>query len=90
MKSAYEIAMEKLNKASGPARKLTDAQKKRIAEIDSAYDARIAEARLTKEPKIATASPADRETLQQELSDDVARLEEQREAEKEAVWNEAG
>lgn len=42
MKSAYELAMERLSKTS-PATKLSDAQKKKLAELDSKYSAKIAE-----------------------------------------------
>lgn len=42
MKSAYEIAMERLEK-SAPTQKLTDDQKARIAEINSLYGSKIAE-----------------------------------------------
>ena len=42
MKSAYELAMERLEKAS-PSISLTADQKKEIAEIDSTYRAKIAE-----------------------------------------------
>ena len=42
MKSAYELAMERLNKTA-PAVKLTAQQKKRLAELDSRYAAKIAE-----------------------------------------------
>jgi hypothetical protein len=42
MKSAYELAMERLNK-SAPAVKLTDAQKKELAELDSLYASKIAQ-----------------------------------------------
>jgi len=42
MKSAYELAMERLNKAA-PASKITDAQKKQLAELDSKYAAKVAE-----------------------------------------------
>lgn len=42
MKSSYELAMERLNKKS-PAVKLSDDQKKELAELDSVYAAKIAE-----------------------------------------------
>lgn len=42
MKSAYELAMERLEK-NEPTRKLTDRQKAKIAEINSQYGAKIAE-----------------------------------------------
>jgi hypothetical protein len=45
MKSAYELAMERLNKNS-PTVKLTDAQKKELAELDSQCSAKIAEREL--------------------------------------------
>ncbi len=41
MKSAYELAMERLNQTS-PAVKLTSEQKKQLAELDSRYTAKIA------------------------------------------------
>ena len=42
MKSAYELAMERLSKQS-PQTKITAAQKKELAELDSRYAAKIAE-----------------------------------------------
>jgi hypothetical protein len=45
MKTAYELAMERLNK-SAPVTKLTEQQKKEIAELDSRYKAKIAEREL--------------------------------------------
>ena len=42
MKSAYELAMERLAKQS-PQVKITDEQKKELAELDSRYAAKIAE-----------------------------------------------
>ena len=41
MKTAYELAMERLNQAA-PASKLTPAQKKQLAELDTKYAATIA------------------------------------------------
>jgi hypothetical protein len=42
MKSAYELAMERLEKAA-PTQKLTEAQKADIADIESLYQSKIAE-----------------------------------------------
>jgi hypothetical protein len=42
MKSAYELAMERLNKAA-PTVKITPEKKKQLAELDSKYAAKIAE-----------------------------------------------
>ena len=51
MKSSYELAMERLNKTA-PAVKLSDAQKKQLAELDSRYAARIAERELALKDEI--------------------------------------
>ncbi len=42
MKSAYELAMERLNKTA-PTAKVTDKQKKKLAELDAKFSAKIAE-----------------------------------------------
>ena len=54
MKSAYELAMERLNKDS-PTAKLTNEQKKEIAELESKYKAKIAERELLVEGERAKA-----------------------------------
>lgn len=54
MKSAYELAMERLGKAS-PTVKLTDKQKKDIAELESKCAAKIAERELFIKGEIAKA-----------------------------------
>ena len=54
MKSAYELAMERLNKTS-PSVKLTDEQKKEIAELESKSAAKIAERELFIKGEIAKA-----------------------------------
>ena len=51
MKSSYELAMERLNKTA-PAAKLSDAQKKQLAELDSKYAAKIAERELALKDEI--------------------------------------
>jgi hypothetical protein len=52
MKSAYELAMERLNKSS-PTVKLTAAQKKDIAEVESQYAAKIAAREIALKDEIA-------------------------------------
>lgn len=42
MKSAYELAMERLNKTA-PVAKLSEDKKRQLAELDSEYKARIAD-----------------------------------------------
>jgi hypothetical protein len=55
MKSSYELAMERLAK-SAPAVKLTDVQKKRLAELDSKYTAKIAGCEIALNGEIAKAA----------------------------------
>jgi molybdopterin converting factor small subunit len=87
IKSAYELAMERLGKSSTP--KLTDKQKARLAELDSLYTAKIAEVELELTPKIAAARAAekfeDAEKLEKTLRAEVQKLRGKLEAEKEAV-----
>jgi septin family protein len=70
MKTAYELAMERLSKAA-PATKLTNAQKKQLAELDSKYTAKIAEREIALRDEIAKAAAAGDsekvEMLQQQL-----------------------
>ena len=88
MKSAYELAMERLEKASGPTKKLSDAQKAQIAELEKVYEAKIAEAKLSYEARFQGASSMEELTrFQTELADTLASLETRREKEKEAIWN---
>ncbi len=58
MKSAYELAMERLNK-SAPTVKLTAAQKAQMAELDSKYAAKIAEREITLNGELTAAMAAD-------------------------------
>jgi hypothetical protein len=65
MKSAYELAMERLNKTS-PTAKLSDRQKKQIAELESKYKAKIAERELLVEgERVKAIDRGDAETLEQ-------------------------
>jgi hypothetical protein len=54
MKSAYELAMERLNKSS-PTVKMTEAKKKELAELDSKYAAKIAEREIFLKDNLAAA-----------------------------------
>lgn len=89
MKSAYELAMSRLEKNS-PTRKLSDAQKARLAEVDSEIEAKIAERKVFLEAEIAKAAgdPATQDQLRQQLAMDLARLEEKREEKKEKIRRE--
>jgi len=57
MKSAYELAMERLNKTA-PVSKLTAAQKEQIAELESKYKARIAQREIAVQAEIESAAAA--------------------------------
>ena len=83
MKSAYELAIERLNKVS-PAAKLTDEQKRELADLDSRYAAKIAEREIFVKGELAKAAEkqdfealgqlekqltSDRKSLQAELEE---------------------
>src|ERR1051326_6199466 len=72
MKSAYELAMERLNKQS-PALKLTEQQKKEIAELESRYRAKIAEREIGLKDQIAAATAAGDSEKQEKLEEELAR-----------------
>jgi hypothetical protein len=57
MKSSFELAMERLNKTA-PAAKLTAAQKKSLAELDSKFTAKIAEREIALNGEISSATAA--------------------------------
>ena len=88
MKSAYELAMERLEK-SAPTITLTDAQKSQMAEIDSTYKARIAEQELFLQGKIREAeqSGSFEETgkLEKQLATEIRRLHEDCEEKKDKL-----
>lgn len=83
MKTAYELAMERLSKSS-PTTKLTEQQKKEIAELESIYKAKVADREIFVKGEIAKAVDkgdgeaieqlekqlvSDRKTLQAELEE---------------------
>ena len=88
MKSAYELAMERLSK-SAPAVKLTDAQKKQIAELDSLYSSKIAQRDIFLKGEIAKAEATGDfgsiEDLQKQLVSERKSLTAELEEKKEAV-----
>ena len=88
MKSAYELAMERLEK-SAPTVALTDEQKAQIAEIDSTYKARIAEKELFLKDEIRKArrggSFDEAESLEKQLATEIRRLNEDCEEKKEKL-----
>lgn len=88
MKSAYELAMERLEKKA-PTKKLTDKQKAEIAEINSLYGSKIAERETFLQGEIVKeTAKGDRlavEQIQDQLARDVRRLHAEWEEKKAAV-----
>jgi hypothetical protein len=88
MKSAYELAMERLQKQS-PATKITEEQKAKIAELDSLYKAKRAERELFLQGELkkceAQGDYTGVEQIQQQLSRDLRRIDEELETKKEKV-----
>ena len=88
MKSAYELAMERLHQTS-PSLSLTEEHKKELAEIESKYRAKIAEKELFLRDQIRKAQTEgkadDIDSLEKQLASDVRRLHEECEASKEKM-----
>ena len=88
MKSAYELAMERLNRTA-PAVKLTAGQKKQLAELDSQYAAKIAESEIALNDEIsrvsATGDFEKAESLRQQLAAKRKKLQAELEEKKERV-----
>ena len=72
MKSAYELAMERLSKQSPPV-KLTEQQKEQIAELESKYKAKIAEREIALKDQITAASGAGDFEKMEKLENELAR-----------------
>ncbi|MCR6655530.1 MAG: hypothetical protein NVV63_06840 [Opitutus sp.] len=90
MKSAYELAMERLAKSDPDAgRPLTDEQKQRLAEIDRVYQGKWAEREIFLKKQLNDALAEQKfdelEQIKQQLASEKARLDEEREDEKERV-----
>ena len=88
VKSAYELAMERLQKGS-PSVTLTAEQKAQLAEIDSSFNAKIAERKIFLSDQIKKAAAGGKfdevESLEKQLAADVRRLEEDCENKKEKL-----
>ena len=86
MKSAYELAMERLS-SKEPTRKVSDALKKILAEIDTTYQAKVAERETFLGAKITAARRGGAEEeagiLGEELARDLRGIREEWESKKE-------
>lgn len=90
MKSAYELAMERLNAAEpSRAKPLSAEQKTALAGIDARYKAKIAEREIFLRKALKEAREQgdsdEVEKVRKQMTNERARLEEEREAEKERV-----
>lgn len=89
MKSAYELAMERLAKSDPAATPLTAEQKARLAEIDRVYQGKIAEREIFLKQQLQSALAAQKldeaDKIRQQIAGEKARLEEEREDEKQRV-----
>ena len=84
MKSAYELAMSRLEK-NAPSVSLTEKQKSAIAEVDSEVNAKLAEKKLFLEGELAKADPAEKDEIRRQLASEIRRLEERRERDKDKI-----
>ena len=88
MKSAYELAMERLG-GDGEAKPLTGDQKVEIAEIDVKYKAKTAERKIFLEKSLADAlangEEEEAEKIRRQIADETTSLEEEAERAKEKV-----
>jgi len=90
MKSAYELAMERLAKSDPEAgRPVTAEQKKRLAEIDLVYKGKLAEREIFLKKQLEEAFAAQNaeeiEKIKKQIASERAVIEEDKEAEKEKV-----
>ena len=89
MKSAYELAMERLAKSDPSTAPLSAEKKERLAEIDRVYQGKIAEREIFLKQQLQAALKArnleEADKLRQQIASEKTRLEEEREDEKERV-----
>jgi cysteinyl-tRNA synthetase len=89
MKSAYELAMERLAQADPDSKPLSAEQKARLAEIDRVYQGKVAEREIFLKQKLDAALAAQQfdeaDQIRKQIAGEKARLDEEREAEKERV-----
>ncbi len=90
MKSSYELAMERLSKSDPNSGKPLTAEKRaRLAEIDRVYKGKTAERDIFLKQQLDQAFAAQKadeiEKIKKQIAGERARLEEDKEAEKEKV-----
>ena len=87
MKSAYELAMERLAKSDPAAKPLTSRAKPASREIDRVYQGKTAEREIFLKQQLDAALAAQKfdeaDKIRKQIAGEKARLEEEREEEKE-------
>ncbi len=87
MKSAYELAMERLAKSEPATKPVSAATKARLAEIDTRYKSKVAEREVFLKQQLNKAlvegQLVEDDKVRAEIAHEKARLEEEREEEKE-------
>jgi len=88
MKSAYELAMERLQKQA-PSQSLNDRQKAELADIESLYKSRLAQLEISMGDEIQEAESSGdfalAEELRSRLGSQRQRIEDEKEERKESV-----
>jgi len=90
MKSAYELAMERLkSKDSSDRKELTEEQKLKIAEVDKKFTAKAAERQIFLNKQVAEAEMSgnyeEMEALRKQLRSELAIIEEEKEEAKKKI-----
>jgi hypothetical protein len=90
MKSAYELAMERLSKSDPAAsRPVTPEQRAKLAEVDRLYQGKLAEREIflkqQLEQALAARNAEEVDKIRKQISSEKARLEEERESEKDRI-----
>lgn len=89
MKSAYELAMERLEAREGKHKALTDGQKAKLAAIDEQTQAKIAEIQIMMEGRLAearaTGDPSKVREVEDERVAEIGRTRSRAESEKDDV-----
>ncbi len=90
MKSAYELAMERLSKSDPESsRSMTPEKRARLAEVDRVFKGRIAEREIflkeRLEQALSGANAEEAEKIRKQIASERSRLEEERDAEKDRV-----
>ena len=86
MKSAYELAMERLEREDpGGVKSLTDKQRNELKIIDDLYTSKIAEKEVFLGGQLVQASPEEQAQIEEQLVNERERLREECEVKKEKV-----